>query len=543
MLKSIRWRLIGSYLLVTLLAMLALGVVLLSIVGNYFVQQERAYLTSNAMALAGRVAYFLRPEPRLSELEAAVSTFAFLGQARIEVLDAEQKVLVDSGPRTPAGYIMIAGGPTSAPVEGKVLTLYTVISSGEAPQVVTDTLPTGERVILLRASTAPLGSGFTFHQVEVEYPPGSELEPRAVEGEISYASPTLRREAEFTTSDQEVTVPIMGRDGPLGYVRLSEGPAYGKQVLASVRTALLWATLVASFLAVGIGLVIGRGLTSPLVGLARIAQRMGGGELHLRAPVTSGNEIGQLAQQFNQMAERLAENFAALEADREALRRFVADASHELRSPITALKTFNELLMGKTREESERQQFLRETQEQIERLDWVTRNLLDLSKLDSGLMQMDVVEEDIRELVDKVVAIFQPQAEEEGVSLTIDLPSEPLLVPHDRARLEQVLENLLQNAIKFTPSGGKITVGADRHKETAEVWVEDTGVGICKEDLPHVFERFYRGRNGRERGGSGLGLAIVKAIVGAHGGQVKVTSKEGKGSRFSFTLWLKPQSS
>jgi two-component system sensor histidine kinase BaeS len=285
------------------------------------------------------------------------------------------------------------------------------------------------------------------------------------------------------------------------------------------------------------GILTSRGLTRPLATLGDVTQRMAAGDLSIRAPVGRRDEMGQLASRFNEMAARLEATFAALEADREALRRFAADASHELRTPITSLMTFNELLQGKVGDDpATRREFLDESQAQIERLDWLTTNLLDLSKLDSGLLKMTRQDCDLEELIAETVAVFAPQAQARGISLETALPAESVVARVDRARIEQVLGNLLSNALKFIPDGGRVTVGLARHQASVEVWIEDTGVGIAAEDLPHVFERFYRARNSDGQPGSGLGLAIVKGIVEAHGGQVTVTSQLGMGSRFGFTL-------
>jgi signal transduction histidine kinase len=465
--------------------------------GEHFAREERRYLLGNAGVVAERAAHFLEPEPSLWDLQALASFHSILIGARVQILDAEKEVLADSGPRGETGNVAIFSSNA-----GRFLMVKTEPPTSERPS--DQILP---RPWVLRFTKAPWGAGF------------------AIVAEDD-------RRAGAPVSKQEATVCIEGPEGTLGYVRLSEGPAYGEPILRGIRSALLLGTIASAALAIGMGMLVSHTLTAPLQALSRAAGRMAAGDLSVRAPVGRGDEIGRLARRFNHMAEQLQEAFAQLTAERDVLCRFLADASHEFRTPITALKTFNELLLGRTQEDdATRREFLEESRRQIERLDRLTKNLLALSKLDLGLMEMKMAKHDIAELVSEAIAAFEPQAAKKGLTLTAQLPDSSLLVRCDRGRIEEVLDNLIENAIKFTPAGGVI-VGATRRDDVIEVWVEDTGIGIAEEDLPHVFERFYKG----QRGGSGLGLAIVKSIVEAHGGRVAVTSHEGKGSRFSFDL-------
>jgi len=263
---------------------------------------------------------------------------------------------------------------------------------------------------------------------------------------------------------------------------------------------------------------------------------MSDGDLSIRAPVRGRDEIGHLARQFNHMAERLEASFAEVAAERDALRRFIADASHELRTPVTALKNFNDLLLGAAADDaSARGEFLAESQTQLERLEWITHNLLDLSRFDAGLVELDRTDHDAGELVEAASSAFSALARGKGIDLLVWSPVPPLQVHCDRTRIEIALSNLLDNAIQFTAAGGQVAIGADQREDLIRLWVRDTGCGIAPEDLPHIFERFYRGHNAPE-GGSGLGLAIVQSIAHAHGGQAFVESKPGAGSFFAIEL-------
>jgi signal transduction histidine kinase len=239
------------------------------------------------------------------------------------------------------------------------------------------------------------------------------------------------------------------------------------------------------------------------------------------------------------MAERLQASVAIISQDRDRSREFLADVSHELRTPIAALRTFNELLLeGAAEEPATREEFLRGSRQQVDRLDWLAANLLELSKLDSGLVALQLRDEDLRTVAEDAVDHALPMAERKGVSLRLDAPPVPVIQPHDPPRLGQVLGNLISNAIKFTPAGGHVEVAVAATEEGARFIVRDDGVGIDPAELEHVFDRFYRGtRRPEERaGGSGLGLAIARSIVDMHEGRVTISSTPDVGTEVEVTL-------
>jgi signal transduction histidine kinase len=319
-------------------------------------------------------------------------------------------------------------------------------------------------------------------------------------------------------------------------VEISNGPDFITEALGATRQAFLLAAAGATLVAVLVGLLVSRGLAAPVRELTVVAGKMSSGDLSVRAPVCGRSEIGQLAGQFNQMAERLEASFADLAAERDALRRFIADASHELRTPITALRNFNDLLQGAAADDPvARAEFLVESHTQLERLEWITRNLLDLSRFDAGLVALELMDHDAGEIIEAVVSALRPLAHEKGIDLLIWQPVLSIDLYCDRARVELALSNLLDNALKFTPSGGQVAIGAEIRGSDVRIWVRDTGRGIDPVDLSHIFDRFYRGQ-GSHADGSGLGLAIVQSIAQAHGGQVLVESEPDAGSLFTIKL-------
>ncbi|MEA2546426.1 MAG: two-component system, OmpR family, sensor kinase [Chloroflexota bacterium] len=290
-------------------------------------------------------------------------------------------------------------------------------------------------------------------------------------------------------------------------------------------------------------------VTTPLRRLTEAARALAEGELGRRIPrsdVRAGSsELAALAMQFNAMADQLEESVAMIRRDRDRSRDFLADVSHELRTPIAALLTFNELLTERAGDDPQaRAEFLESSRVQLERLDWLAQNLLELSKLDSGLVLLDLRPDDLRAAVESAVEQAGPAARRRDVRLALSLPEAPIRLRHDPQRIGQVVTNLVGNAIKFTEPGGEVTITARSSDDGgAIIEVADTGVGIVPAELPRIFDRFYRGSLANEaRGsGSGLGLAIVRSIVDMHRGSVEVTSRLGAGTTFRVVLPADPR--
>jgi signal transduction histidine kinase len=321
-------------------------------------------------------------------------------------------------------------------------------------------------------------------------------------------------------------------------VVLSEPYSTRVETLTQIQSAIVGAGLLALGVSLFTGIIAARRITRPIARLRRVAGRVAQGQLDERAVPSGVLEVDELGQQFNVMADRLAGTLRMLEADRDRLREFVADVSHELRTPIAALRMYTELLSDGDVDEATRAEFLERSTQQIGRLEWLSTNLLDLSRIDAGIFPLDMREGDLRDPVQATVQALSEVAVARGVALDSEVPGEAVELRFDRERIIQLLTNLVGNALKFTPRGGAVSVTVQETDASVTIQVGDTGPGIPAEELPHVFERFYRGTNTGEAraSGSGLGLAIVRSIVEMHGGEIEVASVIGEGTEFRITL-------
>jgi signal transduction histidine kinase len=259
-----------------------------------------------------------------------------------------------------------------------------------------------------------------------------------------------------------IQVPQLDSVAPDGHLKLrvviSNPYTSRAATLDQVRGTLVAAGALALAGSLLVGLLVSRRLTTPINRLRRVSGRLARGDLDQRAPPSSVVEIDQLATQFNGLAVRLSESLRLLQADRDRLREFVADVSHEQRSPIAALRTFTDLQREGTLDDATRAEFLDRSSEQLHRLEWLSTNLLDLSRIDSGIFPLDMHEGDLRDPVRSVVEAHAEMAERRGIALSSAVPGEPVSLRFDRERIVQLVNNLVVNALKFTSRGGHVQV-------------------------------------------------------------------------------------
>jgi two-component system sensor histidine kinase BaeS len=491
--RTFQGRLTGAFLAVVALTLLLTTVLVINRLDDYFTSQQEADLRQRAETVSDYV------------------------QSR--AVEA-----VGSGP------VVLADGTVDPRVVAKLL-------DPDQKRIIANKLAQAD-VTITFGWWVPQGEGKVFHPANAEplaFPLTAKPEAgQTQERTVAVDNPFAAGDAVFTPYAIKVA--------------LANPYTFRATALANVTGLLAAIALFALGLSVLVSAAMARRFTTPLRRLTEASRGLAEGDLTRRVPpneVRAGSsELAELAVQFNAMADRLEESVEIIRRDRDRSRDFLADVSHELRTPLAALRTFNELLKeGAADDPAARSEFLESSGQQIERLDWLAQNLLELSKLDSGLVLLDLRPDDLRAAVETAVEQSAAAARRRGIALKLHLPDAPIRIRHDPQRIGQVVANLVANAVKFTQRGGSVSVDVAATSDGARIEVTDTGVGIDATELPHIFERFYRGSRANEaRGsGSGLGLAIVRSIVDMHGGTVEVESRIGTGSRFTVTLPRDPR--
>jgi len=336
------------------------------------------------------------------------------------------------------------------------------------------------------------------------------------------------------TPGRHLSPPMMGMMGSdAGTLYITPEPSAGFPSPHSLSQAigrfLIWGALSAVAIAILLTFFLSRRISAPIKTLTHATRQLGQGDLSQRVQSKNKGEMGELAQAFNSMA-------GDLERTEQLRRNMVADAAHELRTPLSNIGGYIEAIRdGVKKPDADTINALGQEAALLSRL---VDDLQELSLAEAGELKLNCQSEDIASLINQTVASVQAQAAKKGVSVSTDLPDKISPVNIDYNRISQVLRNLLENAVAHTSKGGAITVAARQQDNYLEVVVADTGEGIPAEDLPNIFERFYRVDKSRTRatGGSGLGLTIAKRLVEAHGGTIEVQTEVGKGSRFVFTI-------
>ncbi|MFC1953129.1 sensor histidine kinase [Chloroflexota bacterium] len=302
-----------------------------------------------------------------------------------------------------------------------------------------------------------------------------------------------------------------------------------QRLIKPISYFLFWGSIVAISIALLITFFLSRRILSPVIALTRAARQLGQGDFSQRVIIKDRSEMGELARTFNVMAENLERN-------EQLQRNMIADIAHELRTPLSNLKGYLEAVREKVIKPDEKT--IRTLDEEASLLSRLVSDLQELSLAEAGELTMDRQPQSIIELINLTVVTLRAQATEKGISLSSDIADNLPLVSIDSQRISQVLRNLLENALVHSEKGDTITISAHEENKWVEVSVLDTGEGIPTEDLPSIFDRFYRVDKSRTRatGSSGLGLTIARRLVEAHGGIINAQSKPGEGSRFYFTI-------
>ncbi|KAA3617888.1 MAG: sensor histidine kinase [Calditrichaeota bacterium] len=368
----------------------------------------------------------------------------------------------------------------------------------------------------------------------------------------------------FLSKTRHVPLPIMGDDpktpdkkkvfsateinlGPdkKGYLYIILGSELYDTVMSGVGGSYILSTTAIIFgvtlLFAGVlGSILFFNLTKRLRRMTDIVTEFEKGNYRKRIVVQSDDEVGQLTTAFNHMAETIEMNMDELKKNDRLRRELIANVSHDLRSPLTSIQGYIEtILMREDKmDPEERTLFLETVLRNVTNLNSLVTELFELSKLDTKQNELTKESFSIAELVQDIVLKFQPQAEAKSVNLITKIPNSLEFVIGDISMIDRVISNLIDNAIRYIKNGGKVTLLLKNENGFVEINIIDNGDGIPENDLPHIFDRFYRVEKSRSKdsGGSGLGLAIVKKVVEAHKSKIIVESKVNEGTKFSFKL-------
>jgi signal transduction histidine kinase len=501
--RSIRTRLTFSYLALVIVAMGLSGALLLSLLERYFLQAMEDSLAAQARITAQAVIPGAVAEGPSPEMPAAA--YNAVQQQRVGDISIVTENIAPLPAEIPLSEIDVSyWADASLQLSSQLDTRIRILDAGG--------------VVLVDSAQEEQGVDLA----------GDPLVAQALAGH--YAS---RAETSGAAPAMHLALPVLIEDKLAGVIYLSQPLRDVTVVVRDLRTRWLLSTAVAQLLSAAVGLVLSGAIARPLRRLTAAAGAVARGDLDQRVPVRSRDELGRLSQAFNEMTARL-------QAARQMQVDFVANVSHELRTPLTAVKGLVETLRdGAVDDARVRDRFLETIEGETDRLIRLVNDLLILSRADSDALNLQRDEVDLAALARMVAGRMASRAEARDVTLAVEGGADARAAWADPDRVEQVLVNLLDNAIKYSRPGGVVTVWVDGGAEgSVRVRVQDEGIGIPAEDLQRIGERFYRADRARSRaeGGSGLGLAIAEALVKAQGGRLWLESEEGRGTVVIFTL-------
>lgn len=353
---------------------------------------------------------------------------------------------------------------------------------------------------------------------------------------IAYVKGIYRSTGKFANlyKDNRYTVGVPYRlsGGNLGGVVFLSSPASSLNQLLIDVGKIFFAALVLMLLVSFAGLYYATNkLTKPLKAMSLAANKFAKGEFDARLPVTSNDEVGQLAMAFNKMAESLNE----IEDTRRGL---IANISHDLKTPMTSISGFIDGILDGTIPEERHSHYLKLVSDETKRLSRLVNSVLDMARLESGADNLKKSIFNLNEMVSKVLIAHEIAINEKKLEVNVDLPDEPATVIADEDSVYRVIQNLVENAVKFVNEGGNIDISIAFRNKMVLTSIKNTGQGIASEDVPHVFERFFKAdkSRGKDKNSAGLGLYITKSIINLNGGEIWVKSVEGQYTEFVFTL-------
>jgi signal transduction histidine kinase len=513
--NSIRWRLPLSYATVALVAAIALGSIMLFVLNRYYAQQEMDYLQANAAVFQTTMEKMLEDQESISSIQDAISGLSFLSHSRIQVYDLNNNLLADSGSPEDLHVVYISNSQKSA--VGIAISSMADFTSGLVASTENESINETD------------GNSDLIETYGVFTVMSSPFGYQTVSDNVATVTAFAGNSNDFDKRSSQIVTTELANN--LGEVIVSEGPAYGADILHSVTTAWIGASLAAIIIAFLAGLIASRQVTQPLYLLTQATRKMENGDLAARVELRKKEnaiEFLELSNTFNQMAYRM-------QATISTLRAFIADAAHELHTPLTALTTNLELAIDET-DHVAKSRFIQNAIGQSSRLVSLVDGLLNLSRVESSdnNVKMDSIclNQKLRAISETYIPIFLKN----NLLFENKFPENEIWISTSQNTLDRLIGNLLENAIKFTPACGKISINLTEESGSAKIEITDNGIGIPPDDLPLIFDRFHRGKNSARFPGNGLGLALVKALVDRANGTINVQSELAIGTTFTILL-------
>ena len=525
--KSLQAQLPIAFAGIALIATTLIGALLYFIVWNYYTKLEQNYLDVNLHGMADNMSrisnnFEIQSSDSLMDIQDVfqnqVKITAFLVQSRVKILDIDQNVIADSGSPSESWNIIMSEPRLSNQNQ------LPVSEESEIEQPATNEISSayedGDAPLLNNADDQNNVEGSSF-----------SLEPSDEQSQQDNGRPAYSLQANanlfgfqlMQATKQEynrrssfvVSTPFYGvNDEIIGYVEISECPNYGRRIISNVLHGWGVASLVGVVVAIAAGYMMSWRLTKPIIELEKVASEMKDGNFQIRSNVYNPTELASLSDTINQMAAHIQHSI-------ETLRHFVSDAAHEIHTPLTSLRADLNLVLTE-RTVSEAEPMIRRSLQQIERLDQLSRDLLDLSRLESKGERLKPELFNLNDKLLEICEIHASAAEQADVDFNVNLQKEDVYIKGDAGQFQRAVSNLLNNAVKFTPPGGYVTLSMITESQSVLVLVEDSGIGIPMDERGKLFNRFHRGKNTQNYPGSGLGLAISKAIVEKHNGSIGI---------------------
>lgn len=399
-------------------------------------------------------------------------------------------------------------------------------------------------LLLLSAIAVLLITGFLLFTYKTLSDLGNEIRKNEITtvGKLLKKAPDMEKELPFIMGDSDERYFETGLRVMTAYGYSSDmGLEYNSSVLSAFKKLNISfiLLLVGCLLAITISLIIHmNSLSKKLQEISLGADYIMNGRYRYRLPDEKEGDIAIVGSQFNQMAKRLELTLEELNQEKDNMKDFVSVMTHQLKTPLASLKTMNELLLNGAQEKPEvRREFLARSQEQIERMEWLIQTLLKITRLETGSVKFNRKKIELNSLLEEITDTLQPRLVAKKLTLEFDSGEEAYLLC-DKDWLGQAIENIIKNAIDYTPVKGNIAIALTCSYNFTKISINDSGIGIDTEDLPHIFDRFYRGKNapGTSRNGTGIGLSLSRAVIEKHNGLINVRSKKGKGSTFTIEL-------